>query len=140
MLLLGVDGLCTGGVTQTATQTVWGAGGGIGVERFGKQPLPKINSTKRGGKHSLTFQPNLRVQEAPGSNPGTPTIGPRVSLGIRGLSLAFHHFFDELNFWRFDLNQTRPKREKFQGVPGRLARYSLMIFVFFRVTVRLSEP
>ena len=70
----------------------------------------------------------------------TPTIGPRVSLGIRGLSLAFHHFFDELNFWRFDLNQTRPKREKFQGVPGRLARYSLMIFVFFRVTVRLSEP
>ena len=74
MLLLGVDGLCTGGVTQTATQTVWGAGGGIGVERFGKQPLPKINSTKRGGKHSLTFQPNLRVQEAPGSNPGTPTM------------------------------------------------------------------
>ena len=41
VLLLGVDGLCTGGVTQTATQTVWGAYVGIGVKRAGKHFLLK---------------------------------------------------------------------------------------------------
>ena len=70
----------------------------------------------------------------------TRTTSPRISLGIRGLSLAFHHFFSKLNFWRFGLTQTRPIREKFQGVPGWLARYSLMIFVFLRVAFRPSEP
>ena len=97
----------------------------------------ETNRTKRGGKHPLTFQPNLRVQEAPGSNPGTPTTGPRVSLGIRGLSLAFHHFFSKLNFWRFGLTQTRPIREKFQGVPGWLARYSPLISVLFCAAFKL---
>ena len=31
----------------------------------------------------------------------------------------------------FLLTQTRPIREKFQGVPGRLARYSLAFSVIF---------
>ena len=105
--------------------------------KAGKATAPRINSIKRVRKRPLNFQPNLRVQEAPGSNPGTPTIGPRVSLGIRGFSLTFHHFFSELNFWRFGLTQTRPIREKFQGVPGWLARYSLLISVLICLAFKL---
>ena len=67
----------------------------------------------------------------------TRTTSPRISLGIRGLSLAFHHFFSKLNFWRFGLTQTRPIREKFQGVPGWLARYSLLISVLFCAAFKL---
>ena len=106
----------------------------------GKTIFAGVLSTKRVGKRRLKFEPNLRVQEAPGSNPGTPTTGPWVSSGIRGFSLAFHHFFGELNFWRFGLTQTRPIREKFQGVPGWLARYSLLISVLICLTFKLPGP
>ena len=127
--LLGVWGLCIGMGDPNGDPDCVGSGWGHRSGDVWKATALRTNSTKRVGKCLLKLEPNLRVQEAPGSNPGTPTTGPRVSLGIRGFSLAFHHFFGELNFWRFGLTQTRPIREKFQGVPGWLARYSLLISV-----------
>ena len=64
---------CNRGLTQTPTQTTPGAEVGIWSGEARKATAPVTISTKCTRKCSLIFQPNLRVQEAPGSNPGTPT-------------------------------------------------------------------
>ena len=69
------------------------------------------NSTKRARKRSLTFEPNLRDQEAAGSSPATPTTFLLKTAIFSGFQFIFMTF-SLLLFSAFQLDHINDHRQK----------------------------
>ena len=95
-----------------------------------KATAPVTNSTKCARKRPLNFQSNIRDQEAPGSNPGTPTTNLLISGEIRRFSLLFVR----ICLAEFFIFLPRPKQDPYQTILRkyrRWFRYFLFLFLDF---------
>ena len=113
-----------------------GSGRRQGRGEVQKATAPGTNSTERPRKRRLNFLVNIRDQEAPGSNPGTPTTNLLIFGEIRRFVLLFAQFY----LFAFCAFLFRPKQDPYQKISrkyraGSLGTSSFLFCAFYTAWV-----